>query len=254
MTRISAAESILKSLGITRADEIDLEAIAWHLGAIVKFRHIDAADATIVGSSDRAVISINSSHIASRQRFSLGHELGHWQHHRGKILFCGPSDIGRFAGGPLDPEQQADQFASDLILPGYLVRPKIRALKKISLASVKDIVDEFGASNTATLIKILNENCFPIILVCHSKAGRRWFKRATMIPTFWFPKSDLDSESMAFDLLFKGASANQHPSKIGAGAWFEFRNADRYVITEQSFSLPNNEILTVLTVPEEGLG
>jgi Zn-dependent peptidase ImmA (M78 family) len=56
------------------------------LGAIVKYRHMDGADATIVGSPRRAVIAINSSTIPTRQRFSLGHELGHWHHHRGQIL------------------------------------------------------------------------------------------------------------------------------------------------------------------------
>jgi Zn-dependent peptidase ImmA (M78 family) len=123
MSGITAGERLLMRLGISKAQDIDLDAIAWHVGAAVKYRHMDKADATIVGSLKHAVIAVNSSRIPSRRRFSLAHELGHWHHHRGRVLFCAPTDIGSQKGGPLDPELQADTFASDLILPGYLVRP-----------------------------------------------------------------------------------------------------------------------------------
>ena len=151
MKGVSAAERLLLRLGISSAQDIDLEAIAWHLGAAVKYRHMDAADGTIVGSSKRAIIAINSSSIPTRRRYSLAHELGHWHHHRGRLLFCGPADIGNYAGGPLDPERQADGFASDLILPGYLVRPKLAKIKRPTLAAARDVAEEFKASLTATL-------------------------------------------------------------------------------------------------------
>lgn len=254
MTGVSHAERLLMQLGVSRAQDIDLDAIAWHLGAAVKYRRMDSADGTIVGSPKRAVIAINNSTIPTRQRFSLGHELGHWHHHRGRVLFCGPADIGNFAGGPLDPERQADAFASDLILPGYLVRPKILKFKKMTLGQARELADEFRASMTATLIKILNENRFPILLVCHGKDRRRWFRRAHMVPEWWFPRDDLDADSFAFEKLHKGTDEDTFPRKIGAGAWFEFRNVDRYEIYEQSFRLPDDQILTVLTIPEDGLG
>jgi Zn-dependent peptidase ImmA (M78 family) len=254
MSRVSAAENILMSLGIASPQEIDLEAIAWHLGAAVKYRHMDAADATIVGTLKRAIISINSSIIPTRRRFSLAHEIGHWHHHRGRVLFCGPSDIGNFAGGPLDPERQADAFASDLILPSYLLRPKVLKLKRPTLALIREIAEEFDASLTATLIKIISEDRFPLLLVCHGKDRRRWFRRAAMIPEWWFPRDDLDADTFAFGILHGGAGEDSFPRKNGAGAWFEFRNVDRFEIFEQSFALPNDEVLSILTVPEEGLG
>jgi hypothetical protein len=254
MRGLTPAESILIELGISEAGDIDLDAIAWHLGAAVKYRHMDKADATIVGSASRAIIAVNSSRIPSRQRFSLGHELGHWHYHRGRILFCGPSDIGCFAGGPLDPERQADAFASELILPGFLVRPRINKIGKLTLALAREIAEEFHASMTATLIRILNENCFPILVVCHGKDRRRWFRRAEMVPQWWFPREDLDPDTLAFEVLHNNSGEDNFPRKNGAGAWFEFRNVDRYEVHEQTFRLPNDEILTVLTIPQEGLG
>jgi hypothetical protein len=75
-----------------------------------------------------------------------------------------------------------------------------------------------------------------------------------MVPNWWFPREDLDADSFAFGILHGGNSEDTFPRKNGAGAWFEFRNVDRYEILEQSFPLPNDEVLTVLTIPSEGLG
>ena len=54
---------------------------------------LDGCDATIVGSARKAVIAVNSRSSPERRRFSIGHELGHWHHHRGRILFCGSKDV-----------------------------------------------------------------------------------------------------------------------------------------------------------------
>ena len=55
----------------------------------------------------------------------------------------------------------------------YLVRPKLGKIKIPTLAAAHELADEFKASLTATLIRIVNEDCFPIVLVCHVKDRRR---------------------------------------------------------------------------------
>jgi len=74
-----------------------------------------------------------------------------------------------------------------------------------------------------------------------------------MIPRWWFPNNELDAESIAFDMLFGGAAEISYARKIGADAWFEFRGVDRYEIQEQSFLLPNEEVLTLLILPSDAL-
>lgn len=252
--RLRPAERILQELGIESPQDIDLEAIAWTLGAAVKYRPLDKCEAMIVGGERRALITVNSRAIPARQRFSIGHEIGHWHHHRGRILFCGSRDIGNPADDALNPEKQADQFASDLILPGFMVRPRVIRMKRPTLAAVREIADEFEASDTATMLKIVDLDHFPILAVCHNKERRRWFRRAPMIPGWWFPREDLDVESFAFEMLFSDANESAFPRKIGANAWFEFRGVDRFEIQEQSFRLPNNELLTLLVLPDDALG
>lgn len=238
-------------LGISDPKDIDLEAIAWSRGAIVHYRPLDKCEATIVGTKTRAVITINSMSIPRRRRYSLGHEIGHWHYHKGRILYCGPSDVENPSiNSSLNPERQANDFASDLLLPNYLFRPRALKLGKPTLNLIRELAEEFQVSATATLLKLVQCDVYPLVIVCHNKQQRRWFRRSVMLDQWWFPREELDPDSFAFDMLFKGLNESPHPRKIGAGAWFEFRNVDRYEILEQSFLLPNDEILSVLTLPQ----
>ena len=88
LRRITPAERLLQELGITEPKEIDLEAIAFHLGARVRFRRLEGCEARIIGRNDAAIITIGEGCTPGRKRFSLAHEIGHWTHHRGQTLVC----------------------------------------------------------------------------------------------------------------------------------------------------------------------
>jgi hypothetical protein len=75
-----------------------------------------------------------------------------------------------------------------------------------------------------------------------------------MLPGWWFPKDDLDAESIAFEMLFGGAVEISYARKIPAKAWFDFRGVERFEIREQSFLLPNEQVLTLLILPPEAVG
>jgi Zn-dependent peptidase ImmA (M78 family) len=250
---LTAAERILQSFGIADPREIDLDAIAWTQGAIVNYRPLDGCEARILGSARKAVISVNSRSPERRRRFSLAHELGHWHHHRGRILFCGNDDIGNFANDALNLERHADTFASDLILPNYLLIPRMRKLKRVTLASAREMSDEFCASLTATLLKMTLSNQSPIVIACYNKTKRRWFERAPMIQPWWLPLKALDEQTFAADMLFNGAAEENFPRSMPADAWFDFKGSERFEVTEQSFLLPDEEILTVLTLPDSAV-
>ena len=74
------------------------------------------------------------------------------------------------------------------------------------------------------------------------------------VPGWWYPADQLDRATFAADMLFNAAAEQNWPRKMGADAWFNFRNCDRFEVEEQSFMLPGHEVLTVLTIPANGLG
>jgi hypothetical protein len=252
----SAAEKILRSYGIARPDDIDLEAIAWDLGAKVKYRPLKCCEARICGHGDRAIISIDIGKSPQRRRFSLGHEIGHWIYHRGQLLVCRSEEIGGFTGfrrGPANPESVADQFASDIILPGYILTPLQKDYRALNLKTIKEIATAFKASKTATAIKLVQSNRFHAMLVCHGTQGREWFLRPPCVPDRWFPQDDLDRDSYAFEALFGSKVEQSHPRIIGAGAWFDRAEAQNYELFEHTFPLPNEKILTLLTFTDENM-
>ena len=229
------------------------EAIAWTRGATIQCAPLEGCEALIVGSSKKAVILVNSNSREERQRFSIAHEIGHWHHHRGRVLLCTANDIGNPGHSALDPEHQADDFASDLILPNYMVLPLFARIRRVALGSVREIANEFKASMTATLIRMVRSNSFPIIVVSHDKTGRLWGWPSKMVPGWWRLRADLDQESFAYGLLFSAASEEKWPRKIGADAWFDFKGCDRYEVEEQSFWVARDQIITILTIPDKGL-
>jgi hypothetical protein len=85
------------------------------------------------------------------------------------------------------------------------------------------------------------------MLICHASNGRRWFKSAKDIPSRWFPRDDLDADSYAFDVLF-GQEDRSRIVKMGAAAWFDRSEANRYEIFEETIRIGGNEILTLLTL------
>lgn len=47
---LSPAEQLLQDLGVTEPKEIDLEAIAFHVNARIRYRPLDGCEACIVGA------------------------------------------------------------------------------------------------------------------------------------------------------------------------------------------------------------
>lgn len=60
MSKPTSAERVLIGLGVTRPSDIDLEAVAYSLGAVVKFRPMDGCEASSVRNGRRAVIAVNN--------------------------------------------------------------------------------------------------------------------------------------------------------------------------------------------------
>lgn len=131
-----------------------------------------------------------------------------------------------------------------------MLRPRLQKERRLTLTVARDIGNDFDASVTATLLKVVKSNQFPIIVTCYAKAGRQWWARADMVPGWWFPKRMLDTETFAHEILVGRGTDDSFPRKIGADAWFEFNNCDRYEIQEQSMSLPNGQVLSLLTIPQ----
>ena len=247
---VGPAERLLKSYGITNPSQIDLEAIAHDQGVIVKYRPLLGCEARIVGTKDRAIISVDSRQSWTRQRFSVAHELGHWHHHRGKVLTCQSKDIGNYSGSAVHRERLADRYAANFLLPPYLFRAIAAQYLECSFDSIRQLSALFKTSITSTAIQAVNHGPEIMILVCHGKNGRKWFQKSKGMPDHWFPNQFLDRQSYAFDLMHSSEQTSGR-ELVPANAWFDECNDNDYELYEDSFKISDEEVLSILVFKDD---
>ncbi|MBI2716217.1 MAG: ImmA/IrrE family metallo-endopeptidase [Rhizobiales bacterium] len=249
---VTRAEVCLLGLGVTDPREIDVRAIAHEVGAAVRIRKLTRCEARIVGTGDRAIISVSEDSGFQRRRFSIAHELGHWELHRGRQFECRAFDIDNAENGPLNPERQADEYAADLLMPWYLFKPRLAQAKHVDLALLEEMHRTFDASLPATALRIADANVEPVIVACYDQSGRRWFKRSKDVPERWFPVDKLDPDTYAADVL-TGKRDRTHMSAVGANAWFDAEGIGEYEMREQSLRLSDGKVLVILRITEEAM-
>jgi Zn-dependent peptidase ImmA (M78 family) len=136
----TSASALLQELGVIEPDDIDINAIAQHCGATVLYKPLEGCAARIAGNEDRAIITVDSNSRSERQRFSVGHELGHWMFDRGKVsLISCKESVFLKEWSKHNPETRANRYASDLLMPVTMFKPRANSLKQMNFDTVKAV-------------------------------------------------------------------------------------------------------------------
>ena len=101
-------------------------------------------------------IFYNAKARPERQRFTLAHELGHFVLHRDShaSFNCDKESIYTGADTLKLIEREADEFASNLLMPGDLLRQRITG-KRIDFHLLGELAKEFGVSLEAMCIRLI---------------------------------------------------------------------------------------------------
>jgi Zn-dependent peptidase ImmA (M78 family) len=202
-------------------------------------------EATLVGYGSKAIATIRRSTSRGRERFSIAHELGHWDMHRGQSFRCRVEDPSDNLSSDRAKEQDADSYAAHMLMPSWLFNPAIRALGNPGFNKLQEIADHFETSLIATSLRVVDVHKLPAFVACFRGDKRRWFKRSDDIPKRWWLRSTLDDDSFSYDLLKKG-KAPASPGKQPAEVWFENDDAEQYELLEHCVQRSNGDILVVL--------
>jgi hypothetical protein len=240
------AELKIAELGITSPKEIDVDAIAYDAGVEVRYQSLSGCEATLAGVGNKAIATIQKHSIRVRQRFSVGHELGHWHHHRGQSFRCRVDDLSdNLSAKNKDKEQQADDYSAHLLMPGGLFKPLIKEVKNPTFANLREIAGDFETSVLATALRLVEINTVPVVLTCYDGERLRWFRFSKDVPRRWYLKDKLDEDTFAYDLLFSNKSETGL-RKSSAESWFTNDDADDYELLEHSMMGREGEVLTLL--------
>jgi Zn-dependent peptidase ImmA (M78 family) len=229
-TRIRAdARRRLAELGVTRPDEIDLDALAARAGAHVSIEDLEGASARVLRIQDHAKIVISKRLVdVGAIRFSIAHELahlslGHWLDGRDARAI-----IDRLCD-PLRSDDQATErdasvHASETLMPEPMVRP-LCTVSQATLEAAHTIAREFRMSVLASAMRFveLTTTCCAIV---YSELGRvRWVKPSATFRA-WIPSGmRIDPASAAFDYAARGV-IDPAPRLIDAEAWIPQRWLD----------------------------
>lgn len=253
--RPRSAEEILKDLAIFTPEEIDLAEIAFCQGAKVKYRELDGCEAYLLADTKlgRAIISIDDRAPHLRQRFSLAHEIGHWERHRGQLLMCSKEDIGGSGSrkNGLSREKAANQFAAELLMPEFMLKPMLRDYRKFDMRAVKQLAGIFNTSKSAMAYRLVEMEKEPCILAAYSKTGYKWHISSKSIDHRWWPRRLLDPQSNAHSILFDGAPDDTTMSDLDGDTWFDIPWADQIEIGEQSFRVDDDLVMALLVARDD---
>lgn len=246
MTPGQRAEARIAGLGITEPSDLDVDLIAMDADMEVVYENLQGCEATLVGVGNRAIATVRRSTVRGRERFSVGHELGHWDMHRGRAFRCRVDDPGQNWASDALLEKEADTYASHLLMPTSMFNPRMKAFGTPGFREIEDLSEVFATSVLATCMRVADINTLPVTLACYNARGvLRWRKAAADVPPRWWLRQQLDDDSFAYELLHNGKS-HPSPGKQPAEVWFENMDADQYEMSECCVPSRAGEIMVLL--------
>lgn len=148
-----AAIRLLKAQGIVHSP-VPVDRVAKDFGIAVRYAPLeDNLSGMAFVRDGQGAIVVNALHHPNRQRFTIAHELGHHVLHA-DILAGGDVHVDKVilhrgdlsASGTNYEEISANAFASELLLPGFLLDQEG--------ASLNDMLDETRLLETARRFKV----------------------------------------------------------------------------------------------------
>lgn len=246
MTPGQRAEARIAGLGITEPRDLDVDLIAMDAEMEVVYENLQGCEATLVGVGNRAIATVRRSTVRGRERFSIGHELGHWDMHRGRAFRCRVDDPDQNWASDVQLEKEADTYASHLLMPTSMFNPRVKAMGTPGFREIEGLSELFATSVLATCMRLADINTLPVILACYNTSGvLRWKKSAADVPARWWLRQQLDDDSFAYELLHN-AKSRPALGKQPAEAWFENLDADQYEMSECCMPGRAGEIMVLL--------
>lgn len=200
----------------------------------------------------RVIIYNENIREDGRKNFCISHELGHHSCHADREEFlCRSSDLNDIAPHPQNIEQEANQFAANLLMPADDFR-KQSSGKSVNLALLSNLAEtRYRTSLTATckrLLELSPKTALGMVVVRDGKVVRwdrteemRWsgfgFRRDHVVP----------QEALFHDK--EGRPVDSH-------LWLNPNNADRWELTQSAVHMPyyNQTLILIRAERKEQIG
>lgn len=153
--------------------------------SLIQDAGIEVCFGPIHGGAEGLSLSLNGQDVIlidpecgpeSRQRFTLAHEFGHQM--LGHSSACSGEMIH---GRPKDPhEQEANRFATSLLMPPKLFRHDIRRVHP-RFEEISPVASDYGVSLTAATIRYTDFTDDHCALLCFCPSKPTWFVKSPRV-------------------------------------------------------------------------
>lgn len=245
-----AAQRLYKEFGLNSSHDFEVEDLVHARDIIFEEKSLPHSDGRIVFGSSKAMISINSEiRYAGRRRFTIAHELGHFEMHRGnKLPEDTPLTLDYFKHG--NQEYEANEFATELLMPEHEFRKFVQG-KVFSPDLLREIAAYFNTSITSSAFRYLQIGPHPIYLFYSRDRNLVYWKKS---PNHFLTVKDItrlpvpsDSVAMEFydhQVIYPKEESAQ---EIVKSTWFETRGYDDNVPFYE-YAIVTKDYNTVLSV------
>lgn len=246
------ARSVLEELEVRSvADLTDIEQICRERGVFVSYQPMKNLEGILIRS--RRLIGIRSDiPNGGRKRFTIAHELGHWElhPHLDQLQACSATDIHAYRGSR--EELEANAFAAELLMPDFLLTEQLRILSP-TLDVAKKLALRFQMSLTAAAVRLCEYSRMPMFVAFSHDGRLRWYRKNKAAEDYFFLRfgSQLDGDSLARYSVSQPDDPSE-PQVVESTAWFpdDFRN-DRFIVYEESVELGDYGVtMSLITVDD----
>ncbi|NNN19820.1 MAG: ImmA/IrrE family metallo-endopeptidase [Acidimicrobiaceae bacterium] len=166
------ALDVLARFGVKKAP-VPIERLAEQLGArIVRGKAPDNLSGFVLREPNKGavIIGVNSAHHENRQRFTIGHELGHFLLHKGQQLHVDRQwggyqvklrDEQSSRGTNID-EMEANLFAAELLMPIAFLDVDLAKLSTAQLSAdeqINKLAEQYKVSEQALTLRLTYLGC-----------------------------------------------------------------------------------------------
>lgn len=234
MTRAQLkAQKVFNDLGIKSHDALIeyLDDICWFYGALVQRKSIGGAEGRLSTNGTKGVITVNirDSNL-HRQRFTIGHELGHFLIHKSieSNFDCNSQALDCwFAKTEYEKREiEANEFSGELLIPSFLLKKDIKN-ERPDLNLIRNISEKYQLSLTVSAKRIVEVSDEAIAVVLFNKNGVKYFQRSSYFSDlhFFIHKGPISSETYAYDAL--NGKGQRYMSQVAAAGWIDVKERQR---------------------------
>ncbi|MBI3632558.1 MAG: ImmA/IrrE family metallo-endopeptidase, partial [Candidatus Vogelbacteria bacterium] len=238
------AERVIRQCRIGSAP-VDLNKIAKENSIEISESTTIDADGWILFPKDQkwAAIKVNKK-ISSlgRKRFTIAHEMGHFFL---KNVDMDEKSCQIDSGQKTEHEREADEFASNLLMPEKLIKKTI-GIKIKGYEDILKIGQAFEVSQQAAGLRLMQVTSVPAAVIYSENGLIKWGKTSSNLYLKIKRDHKLGRLSQASKILDKGFRGLVRPIETKCEYWFHGRMRGKFM--EHSSGIYENRVLSIIWI------